>query len=178
MDIPTEILAVVIAGVFGIGGSYLGAHLNGRSAISTAKGLAEIDRLKYTHDRIWDFRKESYTTILGQLHDVVVLADKIADMYFDEHVNPEEYYEGKHRIEDERSLWGTWTECKKEFHLRRLTLSDAFVAAFENTIGCIAGIDDEGLPPIEARSVATCFEKGHAALLAIALDEIAPTSSV
>lgn len=172
---PVEIFVTLIAGGLALVGTALGAYLNKRSALSTARELAEIDRFKYTQDRIWDFRKESYTVILSRLKEAYNHAGKVRDGYLDEQQHPEAYHGSDGRRKDETAAWSAWNECTAEFEKNRLTLSENFVAEFQRLVQAISQIDEHDLPPDIAWAEAECFSVAYPKLLAIAVDEIAPS---
>lgn len=172
----SEVIVVLIGGGFALLGTFLGAYLNKRATLSTARELAEIERYKYAQDRIWDFRKESYTAILAHLKQASTYADKVSDGYHDEQSHPETYHGSDARHKETKIAWESWGECKSAFEANRLTLSNAFVAEFQKIKDCLAAIDEYDLPPDIAFAEAQCFSDAYPKLLAVALEEIAPAS--
>lgn len=170
------IVEVLIGGGFALLGTILGAYLNKRATLSTARELAEIERFKYTQDRIWDFRKESYTAILAHLKQASVNADKVSEGYHDELRHPEEYHGSDDRFKGTRATWEAWEECKSEFEANRLTLSNDFVSEFQRLIDALGAIDQYDLPPDIAFAEAECFTDAYPKLLTVALSEIAPAA--
>ncbi|WP_170573532.1 hypothetical protein [Ruegeria atlantica] len=171
----TEVLVVLISGGMALFGTYLGAYLNRRSAISTAREMVEIERFKYTQDRIWDFRKEAYTAILARLKEALVHSQKVSDGYHDEHHHPEAYHGSEARQKDDAAAWKAWADCKAEFENSRLTLSDEFVDEFASLVNALKHIDEDDLPPDIAWEEAKCFSSAYPKLLEIAKQEIAPS---
>ena len=171
----TEITAVLIGGGFALMGTILGAYLNKRATLATARELAEIERFKYTQDRIWDFRKESYTTILAHLRRAADHADKVFAGYCDAQRHPEEYFASEERQKDEDATWSAWADCKKEFEDSRLTVSDEFAKQFQLLRHSFRLIDENDLPPEVAHKAQEIFNSFYPKLLQIAQDEIAPT---
>jgi len=171
-----EIIAVLIGGGFALLGTYLGAYLNKRATLSTAKEMAEIERFKYTQDRIWDFRKESYTAILAHLRRATDHADKVFAGYCDEQYHPEEYFASEGRRKDEDATWAAWADCKKLFEDSRLTISDDFAKQFQLLRHSFRVISEHDLPPESAQKAQDIFNAFYPKLLQIAQNEIAPTS--
>ncbi len=155
-------------------GTILGAYLNSRSAVSTARELVEIDRFKYTQDRIWDFRKDAYTAILAQLGEASVHYQRTSDGYNDGYHHPETYHGSEARQKDRAAAWRAWSDCKSDFDNNRLTLSDEFVAEFQNLQTALKQIDENDLPPDIAWAEANCFSAAYQKLLEIAKNEITP----
>ncbi|WP_170411284.1 hypothetical protein [Ruegeria atlantica] len=175
MTLSTEIAAVLLGGGFAILGTFLGAYLNKRATLSTARELAEIERFKYAQDRIWDFRKETYTAILAHLRRASNHADRVFSGYCDEQMHPETYFASDSRKEDEEAKWAAWVDCRKEFEDNLLTLSDDFTKQFYLLIHSFKIIDDNDLPPEAAQKAADIFNGFYPKLLRIAQNEIAPS---
>lgn len=176
IQLSIDIVVVLIGGGFALLGTILGAYLNKRTALSTAKELAEIERFKYTQDRIWDFRKEAYTEILAHLKEASNYAERVRDGYHDEQMHPEAYHGSDRRPKDEAAAWDAWTRCKTAFVANRLTLSEDFTAEFQSLRDALGAIDEHDLPPDIAWAEAECYSAAYPKLLNIALAEIAPSS--
>lgn len=63
----TEIVVAAISTGGALGGTWLGAFLNRRSALDTARQLADVEQLKYAQQRLWDERKVAYTELLAAI---------------------------------------------------------------------------------------------------------------
>lgn len=170
-----EVIAVLIGGCFALIGTLLGAYLNKRATLTTARDLAEIERFKYTQDRIWDFRKESYTVILAHLRRAADHADRLFAGYCDEQRHPEQYFESEERQQEEDATWSAWADCRKAFEESRLTISDDFAKQFQLLRHSFRTISDQDLPPEAAHKAQEILNSFYANLLEIAQDEIAPT---
>jgi len=170
------IVEVLIGGGFALLGTFLGAYLNKRATLSTARELAEIERFKYTQDRIWDFRKESYTVILAHLRRATDHADKVFAGYCDEQQHPEAYFASEERRRDEDETWAAWADCEKEFEDSRLTVSDDFAKQFQLLRHSFRELSEHDLPPETAHKAQEIFNSFYPKLLQIAQDEIAPTA--
>lgn len=171
-----EIAVVLIGGCFALLGTILGAHLNKRSTLSTARELAEIERFKYTQDRIWDFRKESYTAILAHLNKALTEARKLHVGYLDEQSHPETFFASEERKNIEEAMWAAWKDCRQEFEHSRLTVSDDFAKQFQLLMHGFRLVDDNDLPPEKAEKLSDIFDGGYYRLLGVAQDEIAPAT--
>lgn len=177
-EFPIELLVALVGGGFALigtlGGAFLGAYLNRRSAVETAREMAEIERFKYTQDRIWDFRKESYTTILASLKEASLNADRVNEGYHDEQSHPEIYHASDAHKTFAQASWESWSKSKEAFEKGRLTLSNDFVEAFGAIADHLSAVSENDLPPEQAWREAEAFRNGHRRLLGIALNEIAP----
>ncbi|WP_299984743.1 hypothetical protein [uncultured Ruegeria sp.] len=175
MDVSTEVVVAVIGGGSALIGTFLGAYLNKRATLSTARELVEIERFKYAQDRIWDFRKESYTVILAHLRKASNFADKVFAGYCDEQQHPEVYFASDDRKNDDIASWSAWDTCRAVFEDNLLTLSDDFAQQFNLLVHSFRTIDDNDLPPEVAHKRAEIFSTFYPKLLRIAQDEIAPS---
>ncbi|MBB3881176.1 hypothetical protein [Sphingomonas pseudosanguinis] len=72
-----------------LGGTFLGSWLQRRSALKTAKDMIQIERHKYTQDRLWDVRKEAYTSIIAGLRATAKAANVVNDGFNDGYMHPE-----------------------------------------------------------------------------------------
>lgn len=171
---PTEIVAVLLAGVLAIFGTAIGAWINSRNTVSTARALAEIERLKYAQDRLWDFRKEAYTEILARLSEASNAADGLDAGYHHSGLHSEEYFVSEERKTLEEKLWEAWRHCWKGFEENRLVVSDDFAKRLSLTRSALRGSEDM-LPPEQASWSSQTLSKAHDELMGIALTEIAPT---
>ena len=169
-----EIIAVLIGGVFALCGTFLGAALNKRATLSTAHELANIERLKYTQDRIWDARKDCYNEVLSHLESAAQAAQRMNDGYNDGQMSAHAYDSSKARTRDSKATWESWRSCKTVVENNRLSISDDFFAEFDNLRDSISETlrDDHGLPPDVALSQSTCFSNAYPKLLSIAQREV------
>lgn len=172
----TTVIVSIIGGSFALVGAALGAVLNRWTSLSTAREIAKSERLKYTQDRLWDCRKESYTTILACLKETSKFADLVRDGYHDDEMPAEGYHSSDERRSQETALWKSWEACKADFEKNRLLLSQKFVTEFQYLLDSLAAVDKYNLPPDVAWDNARCFSAAHPRLLAIARGEIAPSA--
>lgn len=173
-EFPIELLVALVGGGMALIGTILGAYLNQRSAVNTAREMAEIERFKYTQDRIWDFRKESYTAILASLKEASLNADRVNEGYHDEQSHPEIYHASDACKTLVQASWEAWSRSKEAFEKGRLTLSNDFVEGFGAIADDLSAVSEHDLPPEQAWKEAEAFRNGHRRLLVIALNEIAP----
>lgn len=179
----TEILVALIAfsGVIitiigTLAGTILGTHLSKKSSVSAAKELAELERIKYTHDRLWDARKDTYAAMLASIASVRRSAQSLYNGYFDDEdgLPPEAFCGTPHWGKINTQLWNGWRECQAEFDRGRLIFSDDFIARFETLAGAVYGEEDDN-PPDRASDTVDALNLASDDLLKIARAEIAPS---
>jgi hypothetical protein len=168
-------VGLTIAGT--LAGTFLGSWLNRRTTLSTALDIAEVERHKYTQDRLWDHRKDSYTAILAGLRATSKHAYTVDRGYNGGEMHPEEYHASDERTIQVRTLWDKWRETESEYESARLLLSDAFVARFEKIGDDLNAVDIDDLPPCIHSDFADIFRSAVPEMLAIAQAEIAPPLS-
>lgn len=170
----STILAALISIAGALGGTYLGMRLNRSSAVKTALDLADVERHKYTQDRLWDHRKDSYTSIIAGLRATARLAKVVDDGYNDGEMHPEEYHGSEGSTKQINELWEKWRETKADYENARLLLSDAFVIRFEQLENDLDAVDHDDIPPAVYSACEKVFRDAVPALLEIAKGEIAP----
>lgn len=166
---------VALIGVAGIlGGTFLVALLNRKTATSTTLMMAKIESQRYLDRRIWDTRKESYSLILLKLTEARKYADYMNDGYSsDGEIHPEAYHASEDRKKHQQHKWTAWSECKSEFDKNHLVLSADFVTAFQELVDDLATISEHDMLPDIALRQAEYFRKAHSRLLRLAKDEFA-----
>jgi hypothetical protein len=170
--IGTGGVIVTVAGT--LAGTVIGSRLNQSSALKTARDMLQIDRHKYTQDRLWDVRKEAYTSIIAGLRATAKAANVVNDGFHDGYMDPEEYYQSDAFGHASRDLWDKWRATKDEYERARLLLSDAFVEGFEQIEARLDAVDDEGIPPMIYATTREIFDEAVTPMLEIAKAEIAP----
>jgi hypothetical protein len=165
---------VVLTIVGTLGGTYLGSALNRRSALRTAVDLAALEQQRYAQDRLWDARRESYTSIIAGLRAADKLAKAVDEGYNSGEIHPEEYHASGGSTKQINELWTRWRETRAEFEDARLLLSDTFVERFERIQTDLDGIDEDDIPPTVYARCAEILHEAIPALLTIAKAEIAP----
>lgn len=166
---------VALIGVAGIlGGIYLGAVLNRKTATATTLMMANIERQKHLDTRLWDTRKESYSLILLKLSEATKYAEYIDDGYRSGgEVHPEEYHASDQCRTHLQRKWTAWSDCKSEFDKHHLVLSTDFVTAFQDLVDDLATITEYDMLPDIAPKQAEYFRTAHSRLLHLAKDEFA-----
>lgn len=166
---------VALIGVAGIlGGTFLGALLNRKTATSTTLMMANIERQRHLDRRIWDTRKESYSLILLKLTEAGKYAAYMEDGYSPGgELHPEEYHISEECRQHQQRKWAAWSECKVEFDKNHLVLSAAFVTAFQNLVDDLATINEHDMLPDIVPKQAEYFRNAHSRLLQLAKDEFA-----
>ena len=168
------VIGVALGGLFGLGGTMLGTHLNLRAAKSTALQLAEVERVKYARDRLSDERRSVYTRMIGLVASMQRQAVRIDDNFDDpEWGHPEAYFASDSFRSDSSKLWETWRDCTNLFDDSRLILSDAVASAFEDLRGTVMGSEND-IPPGQYADTREALDTMHPILLSIAQREIAP----
>ncbi|CAN5120014.1 hypothetical protein BH10PLA2_BH10PLA2_00290 [soil metagenome] len=125
--LDTQIVTAIISTLGALGGTWLGAYLNSRSSEQTALQLAEVERHKYKHDRLWDARKEAYTLIIAELNDLERVAGRIYSRFYGDNAQPEGYFQSEVYDTDTAELWTLFHEVKALGRSNRLILADEFV---------------------------------------------------
>jgi len=160
---PHDILIALIA----LGGAVLGAAA---STITTVI-IHRNERHKYARERVWDLRRDAYTTIVAALVKANRLADHMDREYSDD---PHGYNASK----EMRVATGQYIEAMHQardaFYANRLMLSDQFAARYDAMIGQLsfeAG-NPNLVPPEQAEETARIITNGTDDLLSIALKEV------
>lgn len=157
-----------------LGGTFLGSWLQRRSALKTAKDMIQIERHKYTQDRLWDVRKEAYTSIIAGLRATAKAANVVNDGFNDGYMHPEEYFQSDAYGQAIHDLWDKWRATKEEYERARLLLSDAFVEGFEQIEARLDAVDEDDIPPLIYATTREIFDEAVSPMLEIAKAEIAP----
>jgi len=174
----SAVASALIGAISAIAGTILGAKVTQAGALKTARDMQELERHKYTHDRLWDARKEAYTAIVFQLRTTARAAEKLYAGLHDQYGDPEEYFQSEQYNQDSRTLWETWRGTVAEYEKSRLLLSDAFSASFETIQAGVHAVDEDAIPPDRAEAIFAVFDDAVAPLTAIAKSEIAPSMPV
>lgn len=166
-------VVLTIAGT--LGGTYLGTVLNHASAVKTARELQDLERHKYTQDRLWDARKEAYSAIIAGLRKTEKASRLVDEGFNSGEADPEEYFHSDVSTKQIHILWSHWQETQTEYDNARLLVSDEFIAAFEKLHVELDALDEDDIPPLLYRKVANVFTEALPDILATAKNEIVPT---
>lgn len=165
------------AGVFGIAGTIIGTRMAGdearKTALATAREIAEVEQAKYVRDRLWDVRREAYAAMIARVSAMRRIAVLIDEHFRDPEGSAEEYFSSEHFRRKSDELWNTWRKFVVEFDEARIILSDDFVARFDKLTNEIFG-EEADIPPSQYHDTRVALEGAAEALLAIARAEIAP----
>ena len=171
-DCGVLVALISVAGI--LGGTYLGALLNRRTATYTALMMAKVESQRHLDRRLWDARKESYSLILLKLMEARKYADYMDDGYSnDGEIHPEVYHVSEEREKHQQNNWAAWSDCKSEFDKNHLVLSADFVTAFQELVDDLATISEHDMLPYIAPKKAEYFRNAHSRLLKLAKDEFA-----
>lgn len=151
----TSILTALIGAVVLLGATWLGAYLNRKGAVETARQLIEVEHRKYAQSRLWDAKKDAYTDIVAQFNAIDKDLDGTVDRLFDPDYDPQPYIDSDEYVQDNTAFWRRintlWTTIKNN----GLILSDDFQAAFVQWNVELIDYDAED----EARKIATVQSK-------------------
>ena len=136
--------------------------------------MQNIERHRYTQDRLWDVRKEAYTSIIAGLRSATRHADAVNEGFNSGEMHPEEYFQSEGYSKQLGSLWDKWNLTKEDFESSRLLLSDNFVNAFEALESNLNAIDRDDNPPAIYMQVHAVFDASVTPMLEIGKAEIAP----
>ncbi|SEI99463.1 hypothetical protein SAMN05518849_102126 [Sphingobium sp. AP50] len=174
MQIDTQILTALIGTLSGLGGTWLGAYLNRKSAYQTAIQLADVERHKYAQGRLWDAKKEAYTLIIGELNVMRKLTQRINDGFTDGEMHEEEYFQSASFHKDNNELWNRYRQLQTTFDNNSLILSDRFKEQFSEWMKDLFYCDEDDIPPILADVHWNAMRKHVPLFVEVAKDEIAP----
>ena len=172
----TEILTAIIGAGTGVGGALLGtilgAWLNHRAAIATARQLIPIDQQRLTSQRLWESRREAYTEILKNLQEARRAAESIEDEFNDPQGNVHDFYQSEgHR--GLRALRGEgYRAAERGMTHHQLSISRAFRARYEAFLLEVEAVDDA--PPNMDLELAAVYRSATQDLFQIATAEIFP----
>lgn len=130
MSVDPQIVTALVSLAGTLGGTWLGARLNSRSSAQTALQLAEVERHKYKHDRLWDARKEAYTLMIVEFNAMNRTADRMYDWFFGELAEPERYFESPQYHTDSVELWSAYRKAKALLQSNTLVISEKFADLF------------------------------------------------
>lgn len=130
--IDTSILIALLAGGFGLAGSWLGAHLNRKSAIATARQLVEVEQHKYAQSRLWDAKKDAYTEMIVEFNAIDRAISSIVDRVFDPDVDPSYYIDSDEHSNDVTAIWQRIWKLNNALDNNSLVVSDEFKKALSD----------------------------------------------
>ncbi|WIA55185.1 hypothetical protein N6H05_19445 [Sphingobium sp. WTD-1] len=88
----TEIAVAAISVGGALGGIWYGSFLNRRSALDTARQLADLDHHKFAQQRLWEERKSAYERIFAQISIMHGAASLMTYYLFGNDTDPPERY--------------------------------------------------------------------------------------
>jgi len=168
-----EILVAAISTGGVLGGTWLGAFLNRRSALDTAKQLAEVEQHKYAQSRLWDAKKEAFTQVIVELHTVDRMVDQVFNNLFDPETDPMYYLEAEESTKDGILLWQY--RCKADDFVKNnsLILPDLFQAAFKAWLSDFENYDEESEPQFVVMVQKKAMDRHKPILIKLAKDDLA-----
>lgn len=170
---PYEILIALISTGGTLGGTWLGAFLNRRSALDTAKQLADVEQHKYAKSRLWDAQKEAYTDIIIQLNAIEKLVGQILNALFDPEVDPSYYLESEQSNNETSTLWQRIWKIEDTVKNNSLILPDLFQASFSAWRADFENYDEEAEPQEVIITQSKAIDKHKPAMIKLARDELA-----
>lgn len=173
----TQVVVALIGtsgGLMGLAGTWLGAHLNQKSGLQTALQLADVERQKYAHDRLWDARKEAYTAIIVSLNAIYKTADRLYDGFFAEGADGERFFGDESYSRLNIELWERYRSLNTEFEDSTLILSDSFKTLFSEWQSDFCNTDENDIPPEHARQYYRSIYNYLPKIVKAAKAEIAP----
>lgn len=126
----TEILVAAISTGGALGGTWLGAFLNRRSALDTAKALAAVEQHKYAQTRLWDAKKEVFTAIVSELNGLELSVESLASILFDPDVDPSPYIQSNDYNTAFGNLWRVTVKTDRLIADNSLILPDDFQSEY------------------------------------------------
>lgn len=171
----TELAVAAISTGGALGGTWLGAFLNRRSALDTAKQMVDLERHKYAQSRLWDAQKDAYTAIVAELHVLDKCIDKMYQCCFDLEVDPDDYINSTYFNDDHKALWQSYRRFKSFIQDNVLIVSETFqaeVGAWEQEFFYY---DEQDEPPEVVRAHRTAMGKHKNVLVNMAKSELAAT---
>ena len=147
------------------------------SLLTGLLGLAAVrmHRKRERANRVWESRKESYSSILARLNEASQRADLVDHGYNSGEFghSPEDYYGSPDRPTDEQTARAAWAECRSTFASSQLILSAKFLKRFERLLESLPKEYEDLLPPEVAARMARCLREAYSDLLSIARREFA-----
>ena len=167
----TQIIYVLLAGVFALSGTYLGSWLNRQTAMQITK----LEQRRYTAERLWDARKTAYGEILAKLRMTREHADRVNQGFDDNQLGPHGYFGTDAFHKDTAATHRSWKACYSMFSNSEGLLSEEFVTKFREVVSCKAGIDPYMDPPEIAWQEVECFSEAYSELMSLAREELEPS---
>lgn len=157
-------------GIAALGASFI----TGGVALWAAILVARIKISAEHSHRIWESRKQSYTSILAKLKDASVSADLVDRGYNSGEggFGSEDYFVSPAREKHEVAASKAWARCQSEFDVNRLILSDGFSSRFESLRQSLPTEYDEYSPPRDAALRAGFLRDAYRDLLPLARHEM------
>jgi len=148
-----------------------GSLVTGLLALAVARMSMRATR----SNRVWDARREGYTTILTRLKEASEKASIVDEGYNsgDYGRGPHDYFESPERSEEERAARDAWRHCRSAFDASWLVLSDEFLERSEQLLDSLPTKYDDDLPNKGAARRAQALHEGYRDLLAIGRREFA-----
>jgi len=173
-----EILTALIGTTGILAGTWLGAHLNRKSAYQTALQLAEIERRKYSQDRLWDAKKDAYSLTIARLN---VLWKNVATMVehaWGEGSDPERYFNDPIFNEHDILRWDSFRSLKSLVDDNTLIFSDNFLNLFKEWESHFFMYNEEEYPETIIKIHDDAIRRFHSQFIKLAKFEITPDSAI
>lgn len=128
----TETVVAGIGSFSALGGIWYGAFLNRRSALDTARRLAELDQHKFAQQRLWEERKNAYERIFSQISIMHGTASLMTYHLFENDTDPPERYMASDvHQQHERDFHNAFSNIHVLMKQHALILSDEFTKIHE-----------------------------------------------
>lgn len=170
----SEILTALIGTFSGLGGTWLGAYLNRKSAYQTALQLVEIEQHKYTQDRLWDAKKEAYTQVIVSLNAMRKTAATMEDYAWGETAEPDRYFSNPLYKEHTDEFWASFRAVKALFENNALIFSEEFLTLHDNWERELLMYDEDEEPYMFIKVHHDAMSRFHRQFVELAKSEISP----
>lgn len=171
----TEIAVAALSTGGALGGTWLGAFLNRRSALETARQLADVEQHKYAQTQLWDAKKDAYTDIIVQLNVIDKSIEQVMDTLFDPDIDPSYYLESEDCGKDNALLWQRIWKLDDTVSNNSLILSDTFQSSYAAWRKDFSRYDGDTDPREVAMIQSKAIDEHKPILIQMAKDELVAT---
>jgi hypothetical protein len=169
-----DLIMAAVTGVVALSGVALGSSLNARAARELERERLAMAPVTHGREKIWEHRREAYSTIIGKMHLFVKEADELVECFTDGEMEPMAFYLSPGWHDHRRLVTDAFKETRNRFDETRLIISPEFEARYIQMRTEIYELDDENDPVINAMDSAKSAQSAYDDLLAIAKREITP----
>ncbi len=170
MDAQTLIALIGVGGA--LGGTIVGSAV---SSVTTIL-IARAERTKFARERLWETRREAYTTIIATVSAIERHAAQM-DYEFSDEAGGENYFRSERFHRQAGAMGEMHKALLREYANNRLIMSQAMASRFEELIFEIGAINDNPnqTPDEEYSALSDTYAKANHDILSIGQGELGVT---